>query len=159
MTVTSQVYLGHYSETFPQHLSREGIRQDRPVGRPRQQRGMEWLRAVHRSPCESTLARHVPKALGALSLSIAGCSAPQTRAVAQLAASRSRKTNGRRFYRQQRALGSESGIRRTGLAEVGTGPKWVPSRDDSGAEQLDLGDRTYCRFVWRNTGEPRCGTH
>src|SRR5882762_5020032 len=133
IAVTSQVNLVHYDENVARHLRRGGVRQSCSLGRPRQQRGMEWLWEAHRSPCEPAVARHVPQALGPLSPSLEGRSAPQTDAIAQSVASYRGKTSRGRLLECKRAFRSEQGIERTGLAEARTEPKWVSSRDGSGA--------------------------
>src|SRR5260370_8886402 len=111
---------------------------------------MERLWEAHRSSCESAVARHVPQALGALSLSLEGCSSPQTGALAQPAAPRGGETVRGRLPQSQRTLGSESGVKRTCLAEARTRPKSISRGDGSSADRLDLGDGTACGFVWRN---------
>src|SRR5216684_35234 len=132
-SVTSQVYLKHYNENVAQHLRRGGVRRSSPVGRPRQQRGMEWVWEAHRPPCEPTVAREVPQALGPLSLSLERRSAPQAGEVAPPAAPRRGKASRRRLLKCKRAFHSEPGIERTSLAEAGTEPKWVSCGDGSSA--------------------------
>src|SRR2546430_3868770 len=114
---------------------------------------MGWLWEPHRPPCEPAVARHVPQALESSSPSLERRGAPQTGAIACSAAPRRRKSSRRRLSWPERNLESESGIERTGLAESSTGPKWVQSRVSSGAERLDLGDRTDCRFAWGDRSE------
>src|SRR6266851_3594067 len=159
LLVTSQAHLRHYDEIGSRHLPREWVRQGRPLGGSRQQRGMGWLREAHRSACEPTVACHVPQALGPLSTPFERPSSPQTGAVAHSAAPRRGKTRRRRLPEPKRNLEAEPGIERTGLAEANTEPKWVPHRDGSGAERLGLGASTDCGFIWRNAGKPRSGTH
>src|SRR5437016_10874591 len=110
---------------------------------------MEWLWEAHRSPYKSAVACHVPQALEPSSPFLERHSAPQTGAIAHSAAPRRGKASRGRLPRCKRAFQSESGIERTGAAEASTGPKWVPRRNGSGTERLELGDRTDCGVPWR----------
>src|SRR5712692_7589759 len=134
LPVTSQVHLRHYDETDSRHLPREWVRQGRPLGGSRTQRGMGWLREAHRSAREPGVACHVPQALGPLSSPLKRPLSPQTGEVAQSAAPCHGKTGRRRLSGPKRHLESESGNERSGLAEASTEPKWVSHRDDSTAE-------------------------
>src|SRR5882724_13195550 len=105
------------------------------------------------------MAGHVPQALGALSPSLARRSASQTDTVAKPAAERRGKSSHGRLAQPRRNLRAEPGIKRTGLAEARTEPKWVSHRDGPPAERLGLGASADCGFVWRNAGKSGVGAH